>query len=134
MSLNASNTFTGPVSVTNALAPVTLNASGDLNLGAISASSLGATAGDELLDVGNKTVTGATTLTAPTSITIDPYANQLQGPVSATTNGVLTLRDDESMVLGPTSSDGADIFSEGAISQTGGIATPGSSRFRATPA
>ena len=40
VSLNASNTVTGPVSVTNALSPVTLNASGDLNLGAISASTL----------------------------------------------------------------------------------------------
>ena len=125
VSLNASNTFTGAVSVTNALAPVTLNAGGDLNLGAISASSLGATAGDELLDVGNKTVTGATTLTAPTSITIDTNANQLQGPVSATTNGVLTLRNDASTILGPVTSDGADIFSEGAVSQTGGIADTG---------
>jgi len=125
VSLNASNTFTGAVSVTNALAPVTLNAGGDLNLGAISASSLGATAGDELLDVGNKTVTGATTLTAPTSITIDTNANQLQGPVSATTNGVLTLRNDASTILGSVTSDGADIFSEGAVSQTGGIADTG---------
>ena len=125
VSLNASNTFTGPVSVTNALSPVTLNASGDLNLGAISASSLGATAGDEIIGVGTKTVTGTTTLAAPNGITAGSFANDFGGAVSATTGGDLILRDANALVLGATSSDGADVFSEGAMTQTGAISDTG---------
>ena len=125
VSLNASNAFTGPVSVTNALSPVTLNASGDLNLGAISASSLGATAGDEIIGVGTKTVTGTTTLAAPNGITAGSFANDFGGAVSATTGGDLILRDANALVLGATSSDGADVFSEGAMTQTGAITDTG---------
>jgi hypothetical protein len=125
VSLNASNAFAGPVTINNALASVALNANGDLNFGAISASSFNATAGDEIIDVGNKTVTGATTLAAPTAITIDTPANQLQGPVSANTNGVLTLHNDANLVLGPITSGGADLFSELAVTQTGAISDTG---------
>ena len=125
VSLNASNAFTGPVSVTNALSPVTLNASGDLNLGAISASSLDATAGDEIIGVGTKTVTGTTTLAAPNGITAGSFANDFGGAVSATTGGDLILRDANALVLGATSSDGADVFSEGAMTQTGAISDGG---------
>ncbi len=125
VSLNASNAFTGPVAVASALAPVALNANGDLTLGNISASSLDATASDELLNFGNVTVTGATTLAAPTSIGMTDSDNNFGGAVSSTTNGVLTLHTENPLVLGTTSSAGADVFSDGAMTQTGAISDGG---------
>jgi hypothetical protein len=121
--LNAANSFTGPVNVVGG-ANTTLNPSGNLTLGQIAAGTLDVTAGGAL-DEGNIVTAAQTTLTAPTSISLPEFTNNFTGPVSANTNGLLTLRDTNDLVLGTTSSNGAEIFSEGTMTQTGAISDGG---------
>jgi hypothetical protein len=119
------NSFGGAVSATPFAIPVTLNAAGNLNLGAMNASDLSASAGaggpGAITSSGAWLITGSASLTAPTSITANNAGNNFTGPVSTNTPGTATLRDMNALVLGTLSTGADDIVAGGAITQTGVI-------------
>jgi len=121
----AGNDFGGAVTITGGGATA-LADQNDLLLGAVSATSLAATAQGGLSQSASTVlvVSGATILNAA-AITLDNAGNDFAGPVSSASVGAFALRDVNALLLGSTAAGSLALTVGGTLTQTGDVVVSG---------